>query len=298
MDRLQAMEVFCRIVEMGSFTRAADSLNLPRPTVSNLIRELEGQLRTRLLHRTTRRVGPTSEGELYYQRCRSLLAELDEVQSLFGDARPKGVLKVDLPNSLGLGLVLPALPEFLERNPELDVQVGMSDRYVDLVGERVDCVVRVGHIADSSMVARSVGQLPCVNAVSPAYVARFGIPLKLADLSDHLLVKFFDSISGKNYDFEYWDGKQSQTVPMKSRAAFNQTEAYLQAALLGLGLVQIPYYHAANYFESGHLLEVLPQFRAEPMPVAVMYPHHRHLSAKVRVFMQWIGGLLAKIATR
>ncbi len=289
MDRFKAMQVFVQVADQGSFTRAADSLNLPRATVTHTIQQLEARLGVRLLHRTTRQVRLTPDGEAYRERCQRLLAELEEAESAFGGkTSPKGKLRIDMHGKLGSEIVLPTLPAFLERYPDLEVQISTGDRYVDLVREGVDCVLRVGELKDSSMVARRVAELEVVTCASGAYLQKHGVPRTLEQLRGHMAVNYYSTATGRSEPLEFVVDGALKLVPLKSRVQVSTADAYLACCLAGLGFIQAPRYHMAEYLEDGRLREVLPRWRPESMPVSVMYPHSRQLSLRVRVFVDWV----------
>lgn len=244
MDHLQAMRVFARVAHLGSFTKAAEQLQLPRPTVSNAVQYLEKHLKIRLLQRTTRRVALTAEGATYYERCVQLLADLDDAETLFEDAgaSPRGVIRVDLPERFALNQVIPALPDFHARYPDLRIAISTTDRFVDLVADGIDCAVRVGVLSDTSLVARRVGEMAQINCASPAYLARHGLPRSPDDLPDHVAVGYFSSRTGRELDWEYtdMDSGEMHTVKMHSVVSVNSSQAYLACCLAGLGLIQAP----------------------------------------------------------
>lgn len=297
MDRIQAMQVFTRIVELSSFTRTADSLQLPRATVTHTIQQLETHLGVRLLQRTTRQVSPTLDGEAYYQRCVRLLADLEEAESAFSQAaaNPKGKLRIDLQGSLGKKLVLPALPAFCARYPHIELEIGMGDRPVDLVREGVDCVLRGGDLRDSTMVARRVASLLQVTCASKDYLERHGEPETLDALSTHVAVNYFSPLTGRTLDFEFQVDGSSRLVTMKSTVSVNDADAYVTCCEAGFGLIQAPRYHVAAQLADGSLQEVLAAWRPAPMPVSVLYPHHRQLSPRVRVFVDWLASLFEEM---
>lgn len=293
MDRIQAMQVFTRIVELSSFTRAADSLQLPRATVTYTIKQLEAHLGARLLHRTTRQVRATLDGDAYYHRCVRLLADLEEAEAAFSQvaANPKGKLRVDLQGSLGTLVVIPALPAFCQRYPEIELELGIGDRLVDLVGEGIDCVLRGGELRDSTMVARRVAEFPQVTCASAAYLAQHGIPQSLDDLDRHIAVNYFLAATGRTVDLEFQVDGGKYVKSMKSVVAVNNADAYAACCVAGFGLIQLPRYHVAAQLAEGSLCEVLAQWRPAPMPISVLYPHHRQLSPRVRVFVDWLASL-------
>ncbi|KVV42213.1 transcriptional regulator [Burkholderia territorii] len=296
MDHLHAMRIFARVAHLGSFTKAAEQLQLPRPTVSNAVQYLEKHLGVRLLQRTTRRVALTAEGATYYERCTRLLADLDDAETLFDDAgaAPRGVIRVDLPERFALNRVIPALPDFHARYPDLRVVLGTTDRFVDLVADGIDCAVRVGALSDTSLVARRVGELAQINCASPAYLARYGMPRSPDDLPDHVAVGYFSSRTGRELDWEYadMDSGALQTVKMRSVVAVNSSQAYLACCIAGLGLIQVPRDGLAPLLEDGSLVEVLPEWHAAPLPVSVVFPSGRHLAPRVRIFVDWLAQTL------
>jgi len=291
MDRFQEMQVFVRIAERGSFTQAADDLQLPRATVSNLIQRLEARLGVRLLERTTRTVRLTPDGEAYRQRCVGLLADLEEADGLFRQAVPKGLLRVNLQGTLARRFVVPALPAFLARHPQLDLQIGEDDRLVDLVREGVDCVLRAGQLRDSSLVARRVAQLPQVTCASASYLAQFGEPETLADLAGHRAVNYLSSATGQALPLEFLVNAELRTLNLPGPVSVTGADVYAGAAIAGLGLVQVPRYRVADELASGRLREVLADLPPPPLPVSVLYPQSRQLSVRVRAFTQWLAEL-------
>jgi DNA-binding transcriptional LysR family regulator len=294
MDRFDAMRVFTRIVELGSFTRAADQLQLPRATVTHTIKQLEARLGTRLLQRTTRQVHVTLDGEAYYQRCVQLLADLEEAETAFSQtARPKGKLRVDMQATLACEVVIPALPAFSARYPDIELEIGAGDRPVDLIREGVDCVLRGGELRDSSMVARRVALLEQVTCASRAYLQQHGVPLTPDALHEHWAVNYFSAQSGKTFPFEFIVGSQVQTMMLKSRVSVSSADAYVACCAADYGLIQAPRYHVAEQLAQGTLQEVLADFRPAPMPISVLYPQQRQLSPRVRVFVDWLAELFA-----
>lgn len=296
MDRFQAMQLFTRIVELGSFSRAAEQLALPRASATQVIKQLEARLGVSLLHRTTRQVSPTLDGTRYYQHCMAILADVEAAESSFLQAslHPRGRLKVDLPASLGRLRVIPALPDFYRRYPDIRLDIGMGDRMIDLVREGVDCVVRIGGLSDSSLVARSLGGLEQVSCVSAGYADRYGLPTHPDQLDQHLGIDYLSATSGKLQPLEFTlDGAViSRTLP--ARLSVNHGEAYVAACEAGLGIVQIPRYHVARQLAAGTLVEILPAHRPPALPISVLYPHHRHLSPRLRVFIDWLVALFQK----
>lgn len=290
MDRFQAMQVFVRVVDANSFSRAADSLGLPRATVTNIIQNLERLLQVRLLNRSTRRLSLTPDGAAYYERCVGILADIEDAESAFREAsrQPRGRLRIDLPAALGRLVLIPRLHDFHTRYPEVELAIGMSDRPVDMVREAVDCAIRVGNLPDSSLVARRVGTFFGVTCAAPSYLERYGEPGTIAELADHRAVNYFSSLTGRTFDFDFVVDGQAVEVKMNGVVSVNEADAYLACALQGLGLVQVPRFMALPHLESGALREVLPEWSPTPMPVSVVYPANRHLSPKVRAFVDWV----------
>lgn len=296
MDRIELYRVFVRVVETGSFTKAAATLNLPRSTVSTAVATLEGRLGTRLLSRTTRAVSATQDGISFYERCLRLIEDNEELEGLFrhdGAGAPAGKLTVDMPGRIGRLIVAPALPGFLERYPGIELQIGTTDRAVDLIGENVDCALRVGALPDSGLIARNLGLLELINVASPGYLARHGTPETPRDLqSGHYAVRYASPTTGRVEDWEWIEDGEDQTIALPGRVTVNSAEAYIACCLAGLGMIQIPAYDVQAQLASGELVEVLPAYRAEALPMALVYPHRRHLSHRLQVFADWMAQLM------
>jgi len=296
MDRFNAMRVFTRIVELGGFAKAADSLQIPRASVTILIKQLEAHLGVQLLQRTTRHISLTLDGAAYYPRCVRLLADLEETEAVFSAARhnPKGLLRVDMPSGIGRLLVIPALPQFTRRYPLIELDIGLNDRPVDLVREGVDCVLRGGSALDDSLVARPLVMLDQVTCASPDYVQRHGAPRTLAELEGHQMVEYFSSTTGKRFGLEFMVDDQAQVIDLPRQVSVNSADGYLAACEAGYGLVQAPYYHVARQLKEGRLCEVLEAVPPPGMPLTALYPPHRQLSRRVRVFVDWLVELCAQ----
>jgi len=295
MDRIDLLQVFVRVAETGSFTRAADRLGLPRASVSMAVQQLETRLGSRLLHRTTRRVGLTPDGEVMLERARALVADMEDMEQQFLPAHGQvsGRLKVDVPSRIARRLIAPALPEFFRRHPAIELELGSSDRAVDLVLEGVDCALRVGPLASSSLVARPIGHFTLINCASPAYLERHGTPRTPADLPQHVAVNYASPTSGRAAPWEWLRDGETATLRMRSQVAANNAETYIACALAGLGLIQIPAYDVREHLAAGELVEVLPDARAEPLPVQLVYPHRRNLSRRMQAFAGWLETVLA-----
>lgn len=295
MDRIDLLQVFVCVAETGSFTRAADRLGLPRASVSTAVQQLETRLGSRLLHRTTRRVGLTPDGEVMLERARALVADMEDMEQQFLPAHGhvSGRLKVDVPSRIARRLIAPALPEFFGRHPAIELELGSSDRAVDLVLEGVDCALRVGPMASSSLVARPLGRFTLINCASPAYLARHGTPRTPAELPQHIAVNYASPTSGRAAPWEWLRDGEIATLRMRSQVAANNAETYIACALAGLGLIQIPAYDVREHLAAGELVEVLPDARAEPLPVQLVYPHRRNLSRRMQAFAGWLETVLA-----
>ncbi|MEB7557164.1 LysR family transcriptional regulator [Kluyvera cryocrescens] len=294
MDKIHAMQLFLRVAELESFTRAADTLGLPKGSVSRQIQTLENHLGCRLLHRTTRRVLLTQDGMVYYERAKDLLSNLDELDSMFQSdpSSVSGRLRVDMPVAVARHVVIPQLPDFLQQYPGIELELSSSDRLVDVIREGFDCVVRVGTLKDSGLIARPLGKLTVINCASPAYLSRFGYPESLDDLSTHALVHYATNIGVRPPGFEVAKENGTQWVKAGGVLTVNSTETYHAACLAGLGIIQAPRVGVRDALHGGKLVEILPQYRAAPMPVSLLYPHRRNLSRRVHLFMEWLSAAL------
>lgn len=294
MDKIHAMQLFLRVAELESFSRAADTLGLPKGSVSRQIQALENHLGTQLLHRTTRRVQLTQDGMIYYERAKDLLSNLDELDGLFhhDPTSISGKLRVDMPVGVARNLVMPRLPAFLHQYPGLELELSSSDRLVDLIREGFDCVVRVGALKDSGLIARPLGKLTQINCASPQYLARFGYPESLDDLASHAVVHYAVNLGTRSQGFEISTDNGPRWIKTGGMLTVNSTETYHAACLAGLGIIQVPRVGVREALRAGTLVEVLPQYRAEPMPVSLLYPHRRNLSRRVHLFMEWLTGVM------
>lgn len=288
MDRFQEMQVFVRVAERSSFTQAADDLQIPRATVTNLVKRMEERLGARLLERTTRTVRLTHDGDAFYQRCVRLIADMEEAEGSFRHVAPKGLLRVNLQGTLARNFVMPAIGDFVARYPDIELQIGEDDRLVDLVREGIDCVLRAGTLQDSSMIGRRVASMQQTTVASPAYLKRFGTPLGVDALSGHRAVNYLSSASGRVLPMEFTINGQVLELLMESIVSVSGADLYTSAALAGLGLVQVPRYRVAMELAAGTLVPVLENFPPPPMPVSVLYPQNRQLSSRVRVFAEWL----------
>lgn len=296
MDRFDTMLAFTRVVELKSFTKAAMSLNLPKATVSAQVIALEKRLRVKLLNRTTRHVSVTPDGAGYYERAVRLLAELEETEAAVSHAAtsPKGRLRVDVPGSVGRRIIAPALADFFERYPEIDLELGCTDRPVDLVHEGIDCVIRGGEISDESLVARRLGDFRMRTYAAPAYLKKHGEPHSLEELERHQLILFASSKTGRILPMIYEQDEVQTTAQGMRRVSVNDADALAAATCSGIGLAQLPDYIAREYVASGQLVPVLDGLLSEHVPLWILYPPNRHLSTKVRAFAEWAAELFAK----
>ena len=295
MNKLQAMEVFIQVVDAGSFTRAAETLQLPKATVSTLIQALETSLASKLLHRTTRHVSVTSDGATYYERCVRILADVRDAEESLSRHRfsPSGRLRVDAPTGLASEILIPALPGFFERYPDITLELGSTDRPVDLVEEGVDCAVRGGELLDENLIARRVGIVNFVTCASPSYIERFGMPLHPSDLERHRCVNYFSAKNGKISHWDFTRDGERIDVMLPGAIALNDSNSYVRAGLAGLGVINMTDYLLTEHLATGKMVRLLPEWRCDPIAVHVVYPHNRHLSAKVRVFVEWVAELFA-----
>ena len=296
MNKLQAMEVFVQVVDAGGFTRAADNMQLPKATVSTLIQSLEATLAVKLLHRTTRHVSVTADGAAYYERCLRILSDVREAEESLSRTRlsPSGRLRVDAPTGLSSDILIPALPDFFARYPDIQLEMGCSDRPVDLIEEGVDCAVRGGALGDSSLIARRVGILHFATCATPEYLARHGRPAHPNDLRQHRCVNYFSARTGKIFDWDFTrDGERVQ-IALPGSIALNDSNAYMAAGLAGLGIVQMANFQFDSLLAEGRMEMLLPEWVSDPLPIHVVYPQNRHLSAKVRVFVEWVAELFSQ----
>ena len=299
MDRFNAMRVFTRIVELGGFAKAADSLQLPRASVTILIKQLEAHLGVQLLQRTTRHVSPTLDGAAYYQRCVQLLTDLEETEAVFSTRRqnPRGTLSIDMPSGIGSLIVIPALPTFTALYPQIELEIGLNDRPVDLIREGVDCVLRGGPALDESLVARPLAMMEQLTLASPAYLERMGRPTCLEQLAGHQMVEYVSSASGKRFGLEFLLGSELHPINLPKVVAVNSSAGYFAACEAGYGLIQAPRYHALRQLAEGALVQVLPDVAVPKMALTALYPPHRQLSQRVRVFVDWLVQLCARPGT-
>ena len=288
MDRFDAMRVFTRVVERRSFSLAADDLGLPRSTVTDAVKSLEARLGVRLLERTTRQVRPTLDGEAHYRRCLSLISDLEDAEGAFGGARPKGMLRLEVQGTLARHFLLPNLPGFLAQYPDIEINMSESDRWIDLIREGVDCVLRFGHLPDSDMIARQVVVLERLTCAAPNYFERYGTPTDPGALDGHHMLGLRSLTTGRLRPMEFMVGGTLREVPLPVVMSVTGPESYLATARLGLGLVQVPRFHAETDLANGTLIQVLPDCPPPSVPVSLLYPRNRQLSPRVRVFIDYV----------
>ncbi|MFO3706612.1 LysR family transcriptional regulator [Xanthomonas codiaei] len=300
MDRFDAMQAFARVVETGSFTKAADTLQMSRASVTQLVQQLEARLRVTLLNRTTRRVAVTADGAAYYERVVRLLADMDDAETSLSDASrvPRGRLRVDVPSPLARLILMPALPAFHARYPDIQLHMGASDRQIDLIGERVDCVVRGGTGIDPSLVARHVGDLQAGVYAAPSYLARLGTPTHPRELETtaHRTVGFMRWDDGVPWPLVMQRDGEQVKVQGRYAVACDDGNAYLAAGLAGMGVLWLPQYMALAPLSRGELVPVFTDWSLEPMPLSIVFPPNRHVSTKVRAFIDWVIALMQEHA--
>ncbi len=296
MDRLDALHLFTRIVELGSFTDAANVLDIPRATATHAIKALEKRLGARLLDRTTRQVTPTLDGQAFYERSKRILAELEDAETSLSTqvANPHGTLRLDLHGVHATVIILPRIVEFRDRYPRIDVVISSGDRLVDLVKEGIDCVVRAGQPRDSSLVVRKLADMPEIICASPEYLARHGTPRHPSELARHQGIGFFSRGNDSRYPFTVFMDGELVEFPANGWLAVSDAECYTSAALSGCGLIQVPRFRLEEHLQAGRLVQVLPEWKCPALPVSALYPFHRQLSPRVRVFIDWARGLYAE----
>lgn len=287
MDRLDAMRLFTRIVDRRSFTQAAHDLNIPRSTTTQVVKQLEGRLGVRLLQRTTRTVRPTLDGEAYYRRCLAILDDVEDAEGAFHGVAPKGMLRVEVQGTLARHFLLNGLPQFFERNPGIELSMSESERWVDVIREGVDCVLRFGALPDSDLIARRIAVLERVTCGAPAYLERFGYPTSPEDLAHHRAVGLRSITTGALRPFEFETARGLSRFELAAPFSVTGTESFIVGVRLGLGLAQMPLFHVEADLAAGHLERVLSDFPVPTAPVSLLYPRNRQLSPRVRVFIDW-----------
>lgn len=293
MDRFEAMKIFIRVADLKSFTKTSETVGLPKASISNYIQYLEKLVNAKLLNRTTRHVSLTPEGMIFYEKCKNILSDIDETESMFSiESNIKGKIRIDMSVGMASRLVIPLLPKFLEMYPDIEVELSSVDRKIDLIREDVDCVIRAGYSSDIGLVETNLGEMIQINCVSPRYIEKHGIPKNLDDLKNHKLIYYSSVLGSKNIGFEYFDGNKIIELKMKGGITVNNTNSYLISCISGLGIAQLPSVSCKNYIEKGDLIEILPDFRAKPLIVNIVYPYKRIQSKRVRVFIEWISPIV------
>lgn len=287
MDRLEAMRLFTRVVDRRSFTQAANDLEIPRSTATQVIKQLEDRLGVKLLQRTTRTVRPTLDGEAYYRRCMAILDDIEDAEGAFSGAVPKGMLRVEVQGTIARHFLMPNLPKFFALYPGIEIAMSESDRWVDVIREGCDCVLRYGALPDSDLVARPVTVLERVTCAATGYLEKYGVPASLDDLHGHRAVCLRSVTSGALTPFEFVEGGQVTKIDMPVPFSVTGTESFLEAVRLGFGLAQLPLFHIEEDLAAGRLQRVLHQHLVPSGPVSILYPRARQLSPRVRVFIDW-----------
>ncbi|WP_285415260.1 LysR family transcriptional regulator [Pseudomonas sp. efr-133-TYG-5] len=290
MELLQSMQVFARLAELGSFTRAADAIQISRPQVTRAIQELEASLGVRLFQRTTRTVRLTSEGEQFYERVKAILGEVAEATTMFASpgSTLRGRLRVDIPTAFAQPGLIESLRAFNSRYPAIELVLGVTDRTVDLVAEGVDCALRIGELPNSSLVARRIGMATMITCAAPRYLEEHGEPKTLAELSAHRGVTFLSGQNQRPLAWQFIDGGREQSHICRHGITVNESNAYVECGVAGFGILQAPGITLDRFLASGSLVEVLRPYRPHPRPVSVIYPSRSHLAPQVDVFVDWL----------
>jgi LysR family transcriptional regulator for bpeEF and oprC len=289
MDKLHAMTTFVRVVEARSFSKAAETLSMPRSSVTTTIKNLERHLGTPLLRRNTRSLSLTEAGARYLASCQAILSDIERAESdvSLSTHAPRGRIRVDVPGVIGRSIIVPRLREFEAQYPDIELMLGLSDRPTDLIYEGIDCAIRTGVLADSTLVARRLGQLEWITCASPRYLKQYGEPDSPDALATHRVVNYLSNATGRPLDWRFRVNGKDVSMSMRSQFAVNETEAYLQCGLEGLGLIQLSQFAASAYLKSGRLKEVLASARCAPVPISIVYPQARAMAA-IRTFVDWI----------
>jgi LysR family transcriptional regulator for bpeEF and oprC len=299
MDRLKAMQTFVRIVEANSYTKAAETLDLPRAALTATIKKLEAFLGTQLLQRTTRRLSLTPDGADYFRKCLEILQAVEDAESTYrgqGAGPPRGKLRVELPGTFGRNVVMPHIAAFCRRYPEIDLVVSLSDRVRDLIEEGADCALRIGALQDSAMIGRPLGSMRFVTCAAPSYLQQHGVPQAWTDLGEHRCVSHFSGRTGRPFDWDFMVDGRVVTTEVRSAIAVNDAEASISCVLQGMGLAQVARYQVRAHLTSGTLIEVLAATPPTPMPVSLLYPQGRMASPRLRVFAEWLAALVRQDA--
>ncbi len=294
MDKLQAMALFVRVVDTGAIVRAAESLRIPKATATTLIQKLEASLGVKLLNRTTRRVSVTPDGSAYYERAVSILAEVREAEEALSQrsTAPSGRLRVDAPTLIARSVIVPALPRFFAQYPRIELALAGNERHFDLVAEGIDCALWVGEVGTAALVARRVGFIYFATCAAPGYIAAHGAPIHPRELAQHRCINHFSPRTGETVEWVFSKGAERVQAVFPGNLALEDENSYVSAAEAGLGIAQMPAFVVKEAMERGALDLVLGDWFPEPSPLHVVYPQSRHLSRKVRVFVDWLAALI------
>ncbi len=296
MDRFLAMKVFVRVVESGSFSRAADAMRLPAASVSRTVQALEAHLGARLLNRTTRSISITEDGEIYYERCVRVLGEVDDMESALSRSKlsPKGTVRVSLPALMAKSTIIEALPEFYAQYPDIRLELNLTDQTIDIVESGVDCVIRVGAIGDVGLVAKTIGRYSQITCAAPSYIEKYGEPKTLEELEHHTCVDYLVSNTGRVRTWEFLVDGETKTVALNAVLGVNDADSYVACGVAGLGLIQASSYTLSAFIAKGQLVEVLRAYPSYPRVVSILYAANRHQPRRVRVFIDWIAEIFQR----
>lgn len=300
MDLFQSMKIFASVVASGSFSRASEALQMSRPSVTKAVQMLEAEFGTRLLNRTTRRLSLTSEGEVFYEKASRILSDVSDATSLFSGSggKPRGRLRIELPVAFARLLIGPRLREFNQLYPGIELVVGVSDGYADMVAEGIDCVVRIGDLKDSALIGRRIGFVPLVMCASPAYLAECGTPKSIEELGRHRAVLYFSGPQRRVLDWQFATGDGLVGMRPRSGILVNDSDTFVESGLGGFGILQALGVNVRRQLQEGTLVELLTEIQPPPKPVSVLYPDRRYLAPPVRVFVDWVTALFAQYEGR
>jgi LysR family transcriptional regulator, regulator for bpeEF and oprC len=295
MDRFEAMRVFVLVAETSSFTKASKALDLTTPKISRTVQMLEELVGVRLLNRSTRRVSLTDEGALYYEHCTRILADVVEAETSLSDKieNPSGIIRVDTSGTLARSLIIPSLDDFHRKYPQLEVRLGLGDRNIDLLESGVDCVLRMGPLQESSLIARRIGDARVITCAAPAYLKEHGTPEDLDALQSHVAVNYASSSTRRTFPFEFSTDEGPVRIQMHSLLTVNDGNVYISAGVAGHGIIQPSRFMVRKHIEAGRLVEILGSYESPPSPLSIVYPHRRNLNARLRVFVDWIQGVVS-----
>ena len=293
MDKFTDLTIFIRVAQTLSFSEAARQMGMSPSGVSRAVQRLEGRLGVRLLQRTTRSLSLTPDGQAYFDRGTQILDDLEDVELQLSQTRshPKGILRIDLSTALGRIYIAPALADFVARYPELSVKVSLSDRLIDLHEEGVDASVRIGSSPDSRLIVYPIAKAPFSVCAAPSYLDRHGYPKTPEDLAQHNCINFIYPQSGRSFEWVFQREGKRVELPVSGNLAFDSTEAVLESAVAGAGIIQVHTFIAAKAFQQGLLCSLLDEYQVEGSPISIIYPQKRYLSAKVQAFIDWMKAL-------